>query len=340
MEVSGPAAAGTPIERPPWWPVIVGVFVGYLWALLTLGLVALALDLLGVVSWLRGPRGEGWLTGPFEPDGPWSLFADAIVSLTVLAATSGLVVWALSYRGHRRVSWSVAFLALTATGYAPYLFFEGRLRVSGVVGLLLSAALIRWFGIAGAQPADFLARLEDRLAVAGLARRRIAFVFAVCWAAALGAGVAYGLTHPLRITGGSGPSESARPIPGGGDTRYEILRGPAGATRSVLIVLGTNGFARIRDVRVEPGSEATLPIRRVAFGEGPFDPPATAPSTTTIPGRGERFLSLWSPIPRCARGFRTLSLIRVRYTVYGQEHSQLVRLDPPIAARCSRTRRP
>lgn len=219
------------------WPVIVGVFVGYVWALLALGLVGLVLDILGVVTWAWGPRGDDWLAGPFEPDGPWSLFTDAVVAFTVLAATSGFVVWALSYRVHRRVSWSVAFVALGVTGYAPYFFFEGRLRVSGLVGLLLSAGLIRWFGIPGARPADVLPRLEDRVAAAGLARRE-------------------GRVCVCRLLGGR-------------DRRRRRVRCHASAS-----------------------------------------------------------------------DLRRLSLIRVRYTVFGQKQSELLRLDPPIAARCSRGRRP
>jgi hypothetical protein len=45
-------------------------------------------------------------------------------------------------------------------------------------------------------------------------------------------------------------------------------------------------------------------------------------------------------IPRCDDEFRTLSLIRLRYTVFGRAQSQLLRLDPPLAARCAKSRRP
>ena len=134
------AAAGTPSEKPRWWPVISGVFIGYVSALLALGLLAVVIDLLGVATWTR-EHGEGWLVGPFEPDGPWSVFADAVLAFTVLAVTSFSVVWALSERLELRVSWLVTFVVLAVTGYAPFFFFEGRLRLSGLVGLLLSAAM-------------------------------------------------------------------------------------------------------------------------------------------------------------------------------------------------------
>jgi hypothetical protein len=70
------------------------------------------------------------------------------------------------------------------TGYAPFFFFEGRLRLSGLVGLLLSAALIRWFGLAGTQPADFVGEVSGRLLADSRRRRRLLFTLAVCWAAA------------------------------------------------------------------------------------------------------------------------------------------------------------
>ena len=135
-----------PGDAPGWWPVISGVFLAYLWALLVLSLLGIVMDVLGVVTWPREAQGAGWLGGPFEPDGPWSMFADAFIAFTVLAFTSFSVVWTLSDRLQLRVSWVVTFAVLCVTGYVPFFFFEGRLRLSGLLGLLVSAALIRWSG--------------------------------------------------------------------------------------------------------------------------------------------------------------------------------------------------
>lgn len=324
--LSRPAAAGIPPdEEPRWWPVIVGVFTGYLWALLVLGGVAIGLTLLGVIVWSSGPRGDDWLAGPFEPNGPWSLFTDAVVAFSVLAATSGFVIWAVSNRVHRRVSWTVAFLSLGVTGYAPYFLFEGRLRLSGVIGLLLSAAAIRDLGISGARPADLLAGVEDRVIAAVGGGRRLVFTLAVAWAAVVGVGVAYGVTHPIRMSGGYG-SGNVRTIGLGDDTEYHVYRGKPGATRRIFITLQNNGFADIHDVRVEAGPGGALRL----------EPIVVAPSDGTIAGRDERGARLAFAFPSCGVGARTLSLLRVRYTVFGRPEDQLLRLDPPIAARCAK----
>jgi hypothetical protein len=65
-------------------------------------------------------------------------------------------------------------------------------------------------------------------------------------------------------------------------------------------------------------------------------PPATVSSPFAIPGRNEAEVALAFAIPRCAEGVKILSRLRLRYRIFGREQSQLVRLDPAIAARCSR----
>jgi hypothetical protein len=330
--VSSPAVAGRHHETPGWWPVISGVFLGYLCALLVLGVIGLVLDILGVVTWPRGSDGEGWLGGPFEPDGPWSVFSDALLAFTVLAVTSFMVASQLSDRIQLRVSWLVTFAVLCVTGYVPFFFFEGRLRLSGLLGLLLSAALIRWFGIEGTQPADFLANGSRRLLADPRRRRRLVFAVAVGWAAALGAGVAYGVTHPVRVSGGSayGPAVTI-------DGRdYSLYRGEPGKTRVVSVFLHNNGFADVADATVSLPPEETLPVRRVGSEMLPPNPGflRTVASPFPIPGRNEAGVGLAFRIPRCAEGVQTLSRVKLSYSIFGREESQLIRLDPAIAAQC------
>lgn len=146
--------------------------------------------------------------------------------------------------------------------------------------------------------------------------------------------MAYGVTHPFRISGGE--AENVRPLPAGGDTEYTDLRGPAGAVRTTFIFIDNNGFAGAHALRAEAAPDETLPLRRAVFGpEDAIVPPRDEAATTTIPGREARPLFLSVTIPRCAGGFRTLERIRLRYTVLGREQSQLLRLDPPLAARCA-----
>jgi hypothetical protein len=260
------------------------------------------------------------LVWPFEPDGPWSVFADAVVAFTVLAVTSLCVVWQLSDRLQLRVSWLVTFVVLAVTGYAPFFSFEGRLRLSGLVGLLLSAALIRWFGLAGTQPADFVAEVSDRLLANGRRRRRLVLALAVCWAAAIGVGAAYGVTHPVRVSGGSFDGSTVT-ING---RRYSVYRGEPGKTQVVLVILSNNGFADVTGATIVPAPGETLPIRQVR--SSPF----------TIRGRSEAEVSLAFTIPRCGEGTKTLSRLRIRFRIFGREQSQLIRLDPAVAARCAR----
>jgi hypothetical protein len=309
------------------------VFWGYLCALLVLGVFGLVLDILGVATWPRGADGEGWLVGPFEPDGPWSVFADALVAFTVLAVTSFTVVWQLSDRLHLRVSWVVTFVVLCVTGYVPFFFFEGRMRLSGLLGLLVSAALIRWFGVAGTQLADLLADASHRVLADPCKRRRLVLAVAVGWAAAIGVGVAYGVTHPVRVSGGSA---DGRPVTIGGRD-YSLSRGEPGKTRVVLVFIHNNGFADVADATVGLPSEETLPVRRVEsemLGPNP-NPPATVTSPFPIPGRNEAEVALAFTIPRCGEGLKTLSRLRLRYSIFGREQSQVIRLDPAIAAECT-----
>jgi hypothetical protein len=320
---SRPAVAGTPNETPRWWPVISGVFIGYLWALLALGLLALVLGLLGVATWTQ-ERGEGWLVGPFEPDGPWSVFADAVVAFTVLAVTTFFVVRALSERIQLRVSWLVTFVVLAVTGYAPFFFFEGRLRLSGLVGLLLSAALIRGFGLAGTQPADFVGEVSGRLLADGRRRRQLFLALAVCWAAAVGVGVAYGVTHPVRVSGGT--DEGKRVTIGGRE--YSVYRGEPGKAREVMVILHNNGFADVTGATIAPTPGDTLPVRHVSHGMAQTSP-------FTIQGRSDAEVWLAFTIPRCEDGMKTLSRLRIRFRIFDREQSQLIRLDPEVAARCA-----
>lgn len=321
---SSPAAARLPGDAPGWWPVISSVFLAYLWALLVLGLFGLVINVLGVVTWTSGTHGAAWLGGPFQPDGPWSVFANALVAFTVLAFTSFSVVWTLSDRIQLRVSWVVTFVALCVTGYVPFFFFEGRLRLSGLVGLLASAALIRWFGVEGTQPADLLAQVYRRLLRLLASRRRrrgLAIAFAVCWAAALGAAAAYGVTHPLRT---SGTSADGRWVTVDGRT-HVVYRGEPGDTRVAGFFLHNNGFADVTAATVEPVPGETLAVV----------PRATDP-TFAIPGRDDVTVRLAFAIPGCGEGTQSVTRIRIRYTVLGREESQVIPLDPAIAARCAR----
>jgi hypothetical protein len=312
-----------PGDAPGWWPVIWSVFLGYLFAALLLGLSAVAINLLGVATWSRGIHGAGWLGGPFQPDGPWSVFADALIAFTVLAVTSTCVVWSLSERILLRVSWVVTFVVLCITGYVPFFFFfEGRLRLSGLVGLLASAALIRWFGVAGTQPADLLAGVSRRLLGDRRTRRRLAVAFAVCWAAAA--------ARPDRMRYAiGGPDAEGRGAEGRWMTvdgrTTAVYRGEPGETRAASFFFHNNGFADVTAATVEPVAGETLAVV-----------PRATDSPFTIPGRADATVRLEFAIPSCREGTQSVTRVRIRYSVLGREESQVIPLDPVIAARCAK----
>jgi hypothetical protein len=207
------------------------------------------------------------------------------------------------------------------TGYVPFFFFEGRLRLSGLLGLLASAALIRWFGVAGTQPADLLADVYRRMLADRRRPWRLAVAFAVCWAAALGVGVAYGVTHPVRT---SGSSAEGRWVTIDGRTTA-VYRGEPGETHAVSFFLHNNGFADVTAATVEPVPGETLAVAPRATG-----------STFTIPSRADATVRLAFTIPSCREGAKSVTRVRLRYSVLGREESQLVPLDPIIDARCAR----
>ena len=179
-----------------------------------------------------------------------------------------------------------------------------------------------------------MSELSGRLLGDGRRRRRLFLALAVFWAAAMGVGVAYGVTHPVRISGGT--DEGQRATIGGRE--YSVYRGEPGKRRVVLVILDNNGFADVTGATIAPAPGETLPVRHVASGMS--GPNASAPTTTspfTIPGRSSAEVWLAFTIPRCGEGTKTLSRLQIRFRILGREQSQLIRLDPAVAARCRHT---
>ncbi len=335
MTTASPGAFPAPPLRPGWWPVISSVFLGYVLAAFVLFALALAAVLLGLADWNGGVPSESALRGPYAADGAWSVAANAAVAFTVVAVAAWAVTRVLVDRVHERVSLPLVLAALAVTGYAPYLALEGRLRLSGVVGLLVAAALIRWQAVGETPVALALATARACLVEKGL-WRGIVLTGAAAWAAAAAVAAAYGLLHPL--SGGYAvdyaPSNYSYSRSGG--EQVYVFRGPPGTEAPYTIDIRNAGFAglTVLAVDVPAGSGFTLSGFTLA------DSPHTTPAGRAVDGRDSVFLGLDLRLAGCeGAGLSVLRDVRVHYRVLGRSESQRVALEPAPAVRCSELHR-
>lgn len=331
MTTASTGAFPAPPARPGWWPVVLGVFLGYLLAACILLGMALAAWFLGLVDWNDGPASESVLHGPYAADGAWSLFANATVAFTVLAVAAWAVTRVLSDRLLEPVSLPLVFVVLTVTGYAPFLALEGRFRLSGIVALLAAAALIRWQAVGNTRATRAVDGVRERLVEKGLWRWVVRAAGAV-WAVAAVVAAAYGLMHPL--TGGYAvdyePSNYSYVRTGG--QQFYVFRGPLGSDARYTMDMRNAGFAGVTllSVDVPEGSGFTLAGFSLAAS------PNAAPSSREVDGRESVWLNLRLKLAACeGRGFSVLRNVLVRYRILGRVESQRVALEPSPAVRCS-----
>ncbi|HXV58415.1 MAG TPA: hypothetical protein VD704_11150 [Gaiellaceae bacterium] len=335
MTTAPTSALPAPPGRPAWWPVVVGVFLGYVWAALLLLPAVLVAGLLGLVPWDDGPGASGsLLPGPFVPDGAWSLLANAVVAFTVVAVAAWAVTRVVRERLGAPVSSPLVFGALAVTGYAPFLYLEGRFRLSGLFGLLVAAGLVRWLAVGDTPAASALARARGRLVAAGRWRRLVVGA-AAAWALAVLLTAAYGLSHPLAAGYAveHEPSGSVARTIGGEAVR--LFDGPAGAGAAYELDLRNAGFAELEVSGVELGQASGFTLAGFTLSELP-DGPAAA---RAIPGRESVFLALDLRLAACeGPGTSILRSVRVHYLVLGRAESQLLTLTPAPARRCPPSR--
>ena len=336
------SSAWAPIVREPprWWPVISGVFVGYLWALITLGLAALALGALGLLNAGAGnvyPR--ALLAGPFQPYGAWALTANAVIAFAVLAVTTAFVVRSVRERLGERPSPSLVFLTLALTGYAPFLFFSGRLRLSGLIGLFLTAALVRWVALPGRAPADLLARAAERFPRPA-DRRSLWFLAGAGSVVGVGIVVGYGLLHPLDVYRTDiGSAQWQRKID---DRPYAIRRVKPGKTYTAALAVRNGGFADLRLTAVDagPGANTDLTGYYVTSDPFPLSPRMRSGSAANVPARDQRDLMITLRAPACEGAtLAKLPTIRVHYEVLGRAATAVLPVNPAVGLRCNAGRR-
>lgn len=149
----------TPVPNQRSFVRLLGaVLLGYIGALITLGLAAIPLLFLWVLPrpWVR--------PGPFPIDGAWSLGADIVIAALVVLVTAWWIrrVVERAVRGH--VSFGVVALAVAVTGYVPSLVLPpSALLPLGLGALLATTWAVRRYAIG---TAPLLPKLSWRVCVA------------------------------------------------------------------------------------------------------------------------------------------------------------------------------
>jgi hypothetical protein len=322
-------ALPAPPERPGWWPVVLGVFLGYVCAAFVLFGVSLVAVVLGLVPWNEPRVSDAVLSGPYAVDGAWSVAANAAVAFTVVALASWVVARVLERRLDEPVSLPLVFAVLGVTGYVPYLALEGRFRPSGLLALVVAAGLIRWLAVGDARAALAAERARARLIERGW-WRRLVVAGAVAWAAALAVATSYGLAHPL-TSGYAVDSQPASYVYQRiGDRQYHVFRGPPGTEGSYTFDFRNAGFADLTVQSVELPEGFGFELAGFSLSES-FDGPAAS----VVGGRDSAWLDLRLRLVPCeGAGLTALREVRIRYTVLGRAQSQLLPLTPAPAVRC------
>ena len=144
--------------------LLLAVVLGYIGALVTLGLAAVGLMFL----WLL-PR--PWVQpGPFPIDGVWSLAADFVIALAVVFVAAWWIRRMAARAVHGPVSFGVVALAVALTGYVPAFLLEPAGFFLGILALPVMPWFIRRYAIGRTLPIPRVSwRVWLALGVVGLA---------------------------------------------------------------------------------------------------------------------------------------------------------------------------
>jgi hypothetical protein len=244
--------------RPGFLRLLWAVLLGYLAASLSLGLLALGLDAVGLLPrpYLR--------PGPFTVTGAWSLDADLVAALAVVLIAAWWIRWMVADATHEPVSFGVVALVVAVTGFAPYLALR-PVALTGLIALPLTTWLVRRYAAGRTLPLPQPSwRVWTALALAGL------LIFG-----------SYRIYHPLNSFGSGVGSGSD------GSFRVLDLRNSGFADLTILRVGGdgilSNGDPLNRQVRLP----YTLRARSSAnvFIRGPVCRSRTFAVTYAVLGR-------------------------------------------------------
>jgi hypothetical protein len=321
-------AAGGYEEKPGFLRITWAVFLGYLAALVFAGAAGLALLFLGIVgtSGTAGADPDGLLGWPYWRTGWWSALANATVNLGIVAVAAVCVSSAVADRTGRHVRLSAVAATLVVTGYVPLAAFDGALQLSGVIALLATALLVRWFGVHGTGGAP-----------ARQVRRPAVLASVALSAAALAATAAYGLTHPLWFGSAVWDNTPEGQIGGQQVFRHPFEEGKRVAYR---FSLENAGFADAQVVAIEAPSANLLHLTGFRPDEDLSGRSSTASGAAqfVVPGRSQRWVMLGFRLSGCgaagSRGSDVVTHVTVRYRVLGSTQSQYVPLKPAPATAC------
>jgi hypothetical protein len=244
--------------RPGFLRLLWAVLLGYLGASLSLGLLAIGLDAVGLLPrpYLR--------PGPFTVTGAWSLDADLVAALAVVLIAAWWIRWLVADATHGPVSFGVVALVVAVTGFAPYLALR-PVALTGLIALPLTTWLVRRFAVDRTLPLPHPSwRVWVGLAFAGL------LIFA-----------SYRIYHPLNTYGSSVGGGSS------GSFRVFSLRNAGFADLTILRVGGDGVLSDDDPLNRQVRLPYTLPARSSAdvFIPGPGCRPATVALTYSLLGR-------------------------------------------------------
>jgi hypothetical protein len=137
--------AGARPARPTFWRLLWAVLFGYVAASLTLGVLALGLDALGLL-----PR-PFMRPGPFAVSGAWSLDADLVAAVAIVVVAAWWIHWMVADEVDVPVSFGVVALVVAVTGFAPFLALR-PVALTGLVALPLTTWLVRRFAVGRVLP--------------------------------------------------------------------------------------------------------------------------------------------------------------------------------------------
>ena len=155
----------TPVPKQrSFFRLLAAVLLGYLGALVTLGLAAVGLMFL----WLL-PR--PWAQpGPFPIDGVWSLAADFVIALAVVFVAAWWIRRMVARAVRGPVSLGVVALAVALTGYVPVFLLEPAGFFLGILVLPVMTWIIRRYAIGTTLPIPRVSwRVWLALGVVGIA---------------------------------------------------------------------------------------------------------------------------------------------------------------------------
>jgi hypothetical protein len=276
---------------PSWRDTLIAAFLGWLFA--QIGVVAILLAA-SAIGFVRRPQGSGLSDWPYPDAGWWSVAANAVVWIWILALTALLTRGLLADRIRRPISAITIFCALTITGFAPFIP-RGLLDLPWLAAFLGTALLLRL------EPYVDIPVWSKRMTVKALA---VGVVFLVIPAV-------HSVLHPLwsdplSVSQPDNRNLATVPLENAGFTDVEL--------ESVALHPSVP-IAKLVDVRVDE--------------HPPFNPHGPFPSPHlpyTLEGQDHAFLQLRLRHRGCGTGPIAASAV-VRYRLHGDLRSQALPVE-------------